>query len=770
MEPIRGFCSCLTPKNDVNIRMPSQSPWRGKIVSILTSAYSFLQRCFSAQNTPTVARTARKFTLSVKQATAIQFDPTMINLQQFIVNVSVLMGNSLYTHFVQPAIQNFQNQSPEIQAKLDALADVIATACANEIMSGFDNTLSCIDSHCKALITWLLQGTSNEDLSRDLQSKFSNLSPDFITSFIASISDKSWLANTSSLNCSAPVASDPGILKTLLTATLQKLIDVALHALFTKICQTLQNLPLSDLPTTIQTNSQIIGQSIATRFTTLIQAASPVNPTPGTLTLYQQAYDHIVDLVYKQIEAVIATDSDMTKFCQQDACDPAVRQMLTPPSGQDQATYQTQIEEAISLQFASDFIPLLLPDVRTVSNNITTVVPGVIVLLQKLQLPPSVLSTIQQFLQWPASLFPDGPPASVQTLFDSSAYFMQRALAALINDQIETGLGIGLNLGMNMVVPPIYLTMWMVEGAFPALFPALVKALFLVKLNDAGHSISDQFLPLANPSCDRASFYQTLLPSLQNTIQDMCKDVPFADIGITPDVFKTQLTPLLNQIGDLFVANGSSKSKVDRHDIAKWLKEYATPIDAGSNSTYGRLIEDLIFHVGKINALGNVKFAEFISQDFLTGIMSKTLTSAMYPLRQSEELIVGGIVNGLATIMSTQDQVDALLFGKPTPPVDMTAQLQTQLNQISTMVYALINTLIDQLQSDSHWYSKFFEDNGVKALKALLPSQKDQYEAYNRVYNGVLGNRYLNENLYIQLVQIIIDTLKAANTQLMLPS
>ena len=775
MLSLRGICSCLDPKAVENDDLVVGTSWCGRFISFIKSApHSFLNIFASPPPAPSLIRKPRAFCLTSKLGVSAPqfFDPTMIRMQEFITNLTVLMGNSLYTHFVQPSIQNSGNMSQDLQAKWDTLSTAIATACASEIMAGFDDALISMDALAKGLLAWLMHSDDTSKVKSSLvdtlEEKFSDLTHDFVTSFVDSISDLNWLTGSSAVAVQAP---EPGVLKTLLTAVIQKLIDDKMHAFIASACSSIQSTLLTDLPPSVTANSKIIGDEIGKRFTTLIQTTSPLNSDLSQLTLYRQGYDHIVDLFYKQTEAVISCGSDMQKFSDQDICDPAIAQMLSPPTGTSQPDYQTQVEQTLSLQFANEFLPLLLPDQRTVQNGLTVTIPGIMLLLQKLQLPPNLLTFILNFLKWPADLFPDGPPASVQTVFNSAVYFMQRAIAAIINDQIETGLGIGLNLGMNMVVPKIYLTMWMAKGAFPALFPALMKALFAVRISDAGHDLSEQFLPLASASCDRQGVYANLVPYMQNVLQDMLgKEMTFADVGITNAVFAQELTPVLDAIADSFVANAEAQAnKYDRHDIAHWLADSAKPINAGTDTTYGKLLEDLIFHMGDLKALGNTKLSEFVCEHFLTNIMSKALTSSMYDLRVSEELVVGGILNGLSNIMSTQAEVDDLLWGEPNPPVDMSRELAVQLNQISCFVDIIIKTLIDQIPTGKS-VGKYFEDNEAKTLKALLPSQRDQSIAFSKVFDGVLGIRYLNENLYIQTVGIIIDALKAADRQIQLQS
>lgn len=765
--------------------------WKGRIVSCITCPFKQLygvcskvtqcvQSVFKESLLPATTHFFAKRAItfgflspSVHRICKVQvtaFDPTMVRLQGFITNLTTLIGTSLYTRYLAPVINAIKSSTALPQDLVDKWKSItlaIATACANAIVGAFDGSFTLLDTKAQAILTWLVSTSGSSKGATVADKLFTALrqasditvSDDFLKQFIASFCSKEWLSGKVPFQTAAPVGASNNFLTNLLIKAIQTLLDDALYNLLTQICSAVDT---TDIQTCVQTNCAIIGQVVGKQFTTLLQTAAPINCDASSITIYRQNYDQIVQLIYEQIEAIIASGGDTTQFCQQDACDATVRQINTPPAGTDPAAYRNKIENTLSLEFASQFISLLLPDDRNVENGLTLTTPGVIILLNQLQLPASMQKVIQSILQWPESLFPSGPPAPVQTLLDSALYFFQKGLGGCITDQVNTGLGIGLNIGMNMVVPPDYLTMWMVQGAFPALFPALVKALLTISMQCAGDSMADQFKVLTQVPVDKATVYPPLLTYLQGKVQDMCKEVQFADIGITSEVFSEQVTPILDNITDYFIASSNGKN-IDHHEIKKMLAQFSQPVNAGSNDVYGKLLTDLMFHLGNLQSLGNKKFSELVCQNFLEGIMSKTLTSAMAPLRTNEELIVGGILNRVGKTMSTQEQIDALLFNSPPQPVDMSEQLATQLSQISWMTYKIIDALIDQLPDDSNWFTSPFKKDGIKALKALMPSHSDLNTALAQVYGSVLGNRDCNESLYIKAVRIILASLQNAS-------
>lgn len=786
IEPVaRSTQSCVWPSwNTVRL-------WERRIVSVLFSvprallsplytvakricstAHVFFSHCFQPEQ---VAPNTRIFRIGLPSGTnrlaasgaPIPLDPTMVQLQKFIENLATLMANSLYNHFIQPAVQAISTDSNlpnEIVAKWQALTFAIAQALANALASAFDASLNSLDTRAKTALFWLLskQGSGSSDtLFNALRGATADsVTDDYLRAFVSALSDKKWLTTNAQFQAPAPAGSSTGFLQSLLVTAIQTLVNGVLYACTKQFCSFVSQ---TDLQACIQANGTLIGQIIGTRFATLIQTSTMTTGSDATgLSIYRQSYDKIVQILYNQTNAVVNSGGDLAKFADQDACDSIIHEILNPPAGSDPAVYQQDVESALSLLFATQFATLLLPDARTTTNGLTETIPGVIVLLKQLQLPNSIQTAIQDFLQWPQDLFPDGAPPAVANLFDTITYFLQKGLGACLTDQIDTGLGIGLNLGMNMVVPPIYLTMRMVKGAFPALFPALIKSLIAIHLQSAGDTTAGHFKPLAQSSADRATIYATLVPYLQGIAQDMCKKVPFDSVGVTAAVFAEQITPVLDQIADFLVQSSGNKA-ADSHDIKKWLAAFSQPVDAGSNSIYGQLLVKLMFQLGNLKALGNEKFSEFICQNFLQGLMSKSLTSALNPLRTDEQLIVGGILNGLGNIMSTQDEVDALLFNNPTPAVDMSAQLATQLSQISWFIYSIIDNLINQIPDHSNWFTRTFKQDQVKLLKELIPSHGDINDSFNRVYAAILGNHILNENLYIQVVRTILAALQNAN-------
>jgi len=699
----------------------------------------------------------------------------MQNLQTFAKNLLTMMGISVYDHFVVPEIQiligNIQNIQNELNSLLPA-TNTLIEGLVESIVSEFDETLATTNSDAKVLLTWLLYASDNKEIQNTLvtvlEDAFQTLDKDFIQNFASAISDKKWLKSSEALPLTLSSTQDSNTLISLLTKALQTLVNDKVKEFVQKTCSFLQDQLEPTLLKFVQDNGGIVGDTIGTRFATLIQQTSPI-PAPNTLTIWQQSYDNIVKLIANQIQSLvdaskkISSSADenalLAAFCEQNACDPAIRQMLNPPSGTDQATYQAEVEQSISLEAARRLLALLLPDQRQEQNGLTVTVPGIVLLLRQCTFPPKIVQVAQSILQWPEDLFPNGPPAPIDTLLSSANYFFEKALASIVMDQIQTGLAKGLNLGMNIVVPPEYLNMWMVQGAFPAIFPALVKAFVTIKLADVGDSLSKQFLPLAQ-GVDRQTVFSTLIPALYSDAQDMCKDVDFTTIGVTQDLFSEQITPLLNGITDYIAQQAPTKKHVDHDDVKHWIRTYTQPVDAGDNATYGQLLMDLIFHLGNLKALGNKDFAEFICKHFLQKTMSKGITSAFDPLRTSEELIVGGILQGLNKVMSTQDQVNQLLFGGGTPAIDVSQALQTDLNELGSIVDRLIRSLVDQLPNN------VFENLGVDILKKLLPSEHDQQKAFTKVYMATLGNRYLNENLYIQVVDVILKALEDSATEL----
>jgi hypothetical protein len=142
--------------------------------------------------------------------------------------------------------------------------------------------------------------------------------------------------------------------------------------------------------------------------------------------------------------------------------------------------------------------------------------------------------------------------------------------------------------------------------------------------------------------------------------------------------------------------------------------------------------------------------------------MSRSLTSALNPLRASEELLVTGILSGLATVMSTQAQIDTIVFGPPLQSTDVSKQLSLQLDQTASLIDSLTRQVISQLPNDSNWFTSPLKKLGVDAIKKLLPSHGDFTQTIAKIYTTVLGNRYMNENLYLQVIDVILKGLEDA--------
>lgn len=186
--------------------------WRGRIISFLYSGPRLFDRiCTIVKSSCTKAPTARVPMPRQRVFKAVlpaQFDPTMLQLQQFINNLAVLMGNSIYTNLIQPALQSVLTSnplSPGLSAFLQNIANLIATAGADIVVATLDEVLATGDAAIKALIAWLMSGANQSDLVAKLQQDPTNsYSSDFLQSFVAAVCDPNWLAGTSGLSLALP--------------------------------------------------------------------------------------------------------------------------------------------------------------------------------------------------------------------------------------------------------------------------------------------------------------------------------------------------------------------------------------------------------------------------------------------------------------------------------------------------------------------------------------------------------------------------------------
>lgn len=702
--------------------------------------------------------------IAVRDVQAPQFDPAIVKLQAFMNNVATLMGNSVYNNLILPIIQtvtkdlqNLPSQLPSLQA----LTLAIATAIANDLMQIIDNASSDATSWAKTALSWLIYGGDSaskdvkgqlkQQLSQQYSAQLASQPEGVLDRFLDWLTDKTHLSNANPLPSLDSIASNAKqFLLNLLISSLQTLLYNKIQELVQQLTAIVQNDITPVVQQTVTANCTLVGQIVSQRFCTLLQGTAPLAPPAGLPTIYQQSYDQDLQVMLAQIQAIInaykqkGSASIETGFAQSEACDPNVRLMINPPAGQTVAG----IEQTLTLQTAKTLVSLVLPDQSTNVGGLVVTTRGVITLLKQLQLPPQITQSIQNMLQLPQSLFPNGLPPTLQQISSAIGYFCESAVGAIATDQINNGLSLGLNIGMNYVVSPAYLNMWMVRGALPASIQSLVQGIFCLLMADANDDIAELFMPLSNTQYKREAVFASIMPMLYDLVQSSCNDVNLASAGVTQDVLLQVLTPFLNQLGDYLLQNKATTLPA----IKQALLAFTQPQDTTSNSTYGSMIKALAVDIGGLKLLGNDTITEELCEVILKSLISKGMTSSFYPLWVNEQNLVTGVVSGLQQVMGTQAQVDNLLFGTPIQVVDVSVQLNTQLGQIAGLIRSLVTLLIDQIPSHSNWFSSTFTHFGSDALKKLLPSNGDLNTAVTKVFNTMLSDRLINENLYLKMV------------------
>ena len=717
-------------------------------------------------------------------ASSSTFDPTMQDLQTFLTNLSTLLGTSVYNKIVAPAVQGYLANAVLPALFLDFIENIsllLAKTVASEMTSVFDNALASGTSEVKLLITWMFYGDKAQDIKslllQTLKGKYqaqTSSQPDLLDKFVNWLGDKSWL--TSSSNIPSPLSicdsKDKDLIQSLLLSSLQTLISNKIKAFIQNICAALAADTGSILKDGMVNNSTIIGKAVSLRFASLLQATAPLKPSSNLPTIYQKSYNQVVTLLYNQVEAIVQasksskdTASLDAAFSRYDVCDPNIQAMLNPPAGTDPNQYRQDLETKLCNQTAVRLLALLLPDQKSEQGGLSISTPGCVILLRSIVIPPAILQTYHTLVSWPEELFPNGPPASVELLASSVQSFLEKGVASILNDQILFGLSLGLQQGLNYVVPPEYLSMWMVQGAFPAIFQALVQSILSNVLLAPSDEVVNAFLPFLNANCNRAAAYPQLTPILYTQVFRATQEVDLQKAGMNEVAFAESVIPYLDQVIDYLLQN-IPPDKRNTGTVKTGLYNYNQPVQTDPNGTYGKLLTDLMVQVGNLKFIGNQDLAGDVCKLFLQHAMSKAVTQALFPLQSNEQLLVGGILTGLKVIMSTQPEVDQLLFGPPPQVVDVSSQLALQIDQTSGLIDSLVRQVVSQLPNHSHWYSSPFKKLGAEAIKQLLPPRKDLTTAMTKVYGTILGNRYLNENLYLQIVNVILKAWDDANNTL----
>ena len=748
--------------------------WLGRQISLsLERLKSALQRIWERVKSIFVKKpeepTVRTFH-PVSKIAVSPYDPAVHEAQSFLTNFTSLATNSVYNHKIAPIVSayagNATQLSTEVTSTLNSLTTSLAKTISTAIVGAIDDAASAATGEVKTLLTWLIHGKSIEDTLNAIESTLSKtFKPGLVSEFMSWIKDKTWFqasAPIPSLKSACPSAEqDGGVLQSLLFKAIQALITNKVATYLQTLNQSLGGQVGQVLQQNIQRNSSVISQILSIRLSKLIQASAPLSPPPNLPTLYQRSYDDIVKLLYNHVNAIVKASKTANaanlaqEFSKDEACDPNVSAILNPPPGFSVADETSRIEQKVCANMANRLIALLLPNP-----------PGVVDLMNRLQFPAQLQNAFNDLLTLPITIIPAGATPTLELVERSVKYFFEKGAAAIVTDQIAAGLTQGLRLGTQFVVEPAYLKMWMQQGAFPAIIQALIQAILSNVLNNPSEDIVNAFIPLASPSCDRLTvIMQSLVFKVYTAVSNVDSMINLRTINRDPIKFGQQMTPYFNQVADYLVQNTPEGQTPNANTVRASLIAFTNPVDAGANSAYGKLLRELLLDVGKIKLMDNQDLAQFVCQHFLEGLMSKAMTSALNPLRQNEQLLLSGIVTGISGIMSTQAQVDELFFAPSTPPVDVTQQLDGQLELMSKLINSLMRQAIDQLPRNAHWYSSPFKHLSVPAIKAFLPSQINMSTAIKTIYHTILDNGNLNKSLYFQAARIILTSFENASNQ-----
>ena len=709
-------------------------------------------------------------------ASAPAFDPVMQQLQVFITNLSGMIGTSIYNKLLQPFLQtvSFDIQSLSKNTALwQAVTSSIAKAVTDELLNIIEAGAKESASDAKLALCWLVFGggtdATKNSIKQSLATKFAS---DLKSS--AGLLDRfvDWLFDTKRLSSSDPIPSlkslgDDSVsklLRSLLETSIQMLISQKLAAFLQYLAAQSNNIAAL-LNTAVQTNSTKIGKIVGLRLATLIQGASPLNPPPNRPTIYQQNYDQILDIIVKQIQAIITAyktppkNSLETNFSTNDVCDETVGLLLNPPAGPNAAIYRTGIEDKMLRQFAQTILSLLLPDDVEQNGDFTVTTPGVILLLRELDIPREISQAFQKLISisLPNALFPSGSLPTFDMIFSSIEYFIEKGFASILMDQMQTGLARALKTGMNYLISPSYLNMWMTKGLLPDFNLAISEAIMCIKLSNCDENTAELFLALYQTP----SSTQALCSSLYEMVGKICQ-MPLSMAQVSLATFSQAVQPFIDQVITYLTQNPPKGRPTNTSDVKQALATLTQPVNVGANPDYGAIVKQLAVDIGGIRIMHSQAVTQGVCQLVLEKAVSRALTSALDPLRANEQLFVSCVIGGLSEVIGTESQVDQALFGPPVVVVDEKAALFQEDARLSILLDVLVHLAIDQLPANSDWFTGIFKDIGASGLKKSLPDQNGLKKALIAVYNTLLADRYINENLFVRMLKTTLDSLQTS--------
>jgi len=177
-------------------------------------------------------------------------------------------------------------------------------------------------------------------------------------------------------------------------------------------------------------------------------------------------------------------------------------------------------------------------------------------------------------------------------------------------------------------------------------------------------------------------------------------------------------------------------------------KFFASP-QAEKNELYGKLIINLVFEIGQLEAFPGSKTLAHSAKDGISSLISKALEN----ISSSHQLIISTIIQGSANTYNTKENVHELLFGdaKPLTSEEKELALEKELSLISLLAYKSIC---------------FSVKHNVLALgEFFVPKQEAIHSAIRKIYNEILKPMPL-KSLLFTVTSTAAEALQKASNQI----
>lgn len=485
-----------------------------------------------------------------------------------------------------------------------------------------------------------------------------------------------------------------------------------------------------------------------------------------------RAEKHLASVEQHGGEEAFLNNMFLEAFSKQKCCNPNVLQIIEQHLNntlqqKDPQNAIRAIEQSFFASISDEIMNLMLPTrKKRREDGIVEETEALVELWNQLYLPPEFLELMKHVSEIANEFITPDTASLFASIKDPLMMVTQKFSITLAQDMLKKQLTLSLQKCFEMMTNPDDLNELSAETILPTVNELLLgifirqeigrnisklTPLFhdLINAVPANHKVVYKKIQEAMLLFSKAKFHEFQGKAFYVTEVTQENEAKLKIDDLQKEGILQIINPIIDDIEKLLVEKKQESTRpvpsLDRKEVTAIIKKFFdSGVTVKKEDIYGDIFMNIIFKIGGWKNENLIGY-------FIKDTLSQTISYATADLRYSYHFLISTVFEVMKRVMLDRPRMERLLGSGPAYVPRFTAEkLKLQTDTLARILYDMITELAGDKGTIAKFSTKKFIYNDSKAINQLT----------TKIYHRILGNKILNQNLLMQIIEEIFHSFR----------